>query len=127
MPQLIDAARIANEPTLRSTPNGDAVINLSIDYLRVATDLSADADISIIPSKWHTSVLIQGALAQGYEWDSDDRMKLAISKFKDGLEIMKSNYPVSTVRHRVMRSIDDQPQFSGPMPFPANYPTSWPR
>ena len=40
MPQLIDAARIANEPVLRSTPNGDAVINLSLpcDYGRKGQD-----------------------------------------------------------------------------------------
>jgi len=117
----------SGNPQFQLWPTPDAVINLYIDYLRVATDLSADSDVSIIPAKWHTSVLIQGALAQGYEWDSDDRMKLALAKFADGLEIMKSNYPASTVRHRVMRAIDEQPQFSGPIPFPANYPNSWPR
>lgn len=40
MPQLIDAARIANEPTLRYTPDGTPVINLSLpcDYGRKGND-----------------------------------------------------------------------------------------
>ena len=40
MPQLIDAARIANEPLLRYTPEGTAVINLSLpcDYGRKGQD-----------------------------------------------------------------------------------------
>jgi len=40
MPQLIDAARIANETTLRYTPDGTAVINLSLpcDYGRKGQD-----------------------------------------------------------------------------------------
>jgi len=40
MPQLIDAARIANEPVLRYTPDGTAVINLSLpcNYGRKGAD-----------------------------------------------------------------------------------------
>lgn len=40
MPQLIDATRIANDTTLRFTPDGTAVINLSLpcDYGRKGAD-----------------------------------------------------------------------------------------
>lgn len=114
-------------PQFQLWPTPDAVINLYVDYLRVATDLSADADVSIIPAKWHTSVLVQGALAQGYLWDSDTRFKVANESFIMMLEKMKQEYSPSTVRHRVMRSIDDQPYFNGPVLFPENYPNTWPR
>lgn len=114
-------------PQFQLWPTPDAVINLTIDYLRVASDLSADSDVSIIPSKWHTSVLIQGALAQGFLWDSDDRFKTAKNNFEEGLLVMKNNYEISTTRHRVMRSIDEQPRLTGPLPFPSTYPNIWPR
>jgi len=40
MPQLIDAARIANDPIIRHTPDGTAVISLSLpcDYGRKGQD-----------------------------------------------------------------------------------------
>lgn len=113
-------------PQFQLWPTPDAVINLTIDYLRAATDLSADADVSIIPAKWHTSVLIQGAVAQGLDWDDDSRATKAMAEFGDSLEIMKQNYEPSASRQRVMRAIDEQPTYTGPIPFPSNYP-QWPR
>lgn len=114
-------------PQFQLWPTPDSVLNLYVDYLRVATDLSSDSDVSIIPAKWHTSVLVQGALSEGYKWDSDARYKDSRNEFEDKLKLMVREYKPSTARHRVMRAIDEQPTFSGPIPFPDNYPTSWPR
>ena len=113
-------------PQFQLWPTPDSVINLYVDYERTATDLSADADVSIIPAKWHTTVLIEGALEQGFKWDDDTRTKDSKFNFSEGLEVMKLEYEPSNVRHRVMRSIDDQPYMAGPVQFPANFPT-WPR
>lgn len=114
-------------PQFQLWPTPDSVINLYIDYLRVASDLSADSDVSIIPTKWHTSVLVQGALVQGYMWDSDSRYKDAKAIYDQSIENMKKEFSPSTVRHRIMRAIDNQPAFGGPLPFPQNYPAQWPR
>jgi hypothetical protein len=114
-------------PQFQLWPTPDAVINLYVDYLRTATDLSSDSDVSVIPAKWHTSVLTQGALAQGYEWDADARYKDAQNTFLDGIERMKEEYAPSLGRHRVMRAIDEQPSYVGPIPFPDRYPALWPR
>lgn len=111
-------------PQFRLWPNPDAVINLRIDYFPVATDLVADADISIIPAKWHTTVLVEGAKAQAYSFMDDSRYGNSVSIFDAMLEEMKSEYDISLHRHRVMMSADNQPVGGnlGYMPLPFNYP-----
>lgn len=101
-------------------PTPMAVINLYIDYLSVATDLSADADTSIIPAKWHTSVMIQGAIWQGYNFLDDTRAASARNDFFNGIEAMKVEMLPSRSNSRVMRPIDyQQPLF--PFPLPDQY------
>ena len=102
-------------------PTPDTVLNLYIDYLRVATDMSADADVSIIPAKWHTTVLMQGAKCHAFDFLDDTRSKDAWKLFGALLEEMKNNYQNSVALHRVMRAIDEQPASSFPQ-LPSNYP-----
>ena len=111
-------------PQFRLWPNPDAVLNLYIDYLSVATDLSADADVSVIPAKWHTTVLVEGAKVQALSFLDDSRYQQSLLVFKDQLEEMKNEYESSLHRHRVMTSADNQPVGGnlGYMPLPFNYP-----
>lgn len=121
MPAGLDSS---GYPQFKLWPNPDAVINLYVDYLKVAIDMSADADISVIPAKWHTTVLIQGAKAQAFNFLDDSRYGDSVTLFKDMLEEMKSEYETSLHRHRVMTSADNQPVGGqlGYMPLPYNYP-----
>lgn len=111
-------------PQFRLWPNPDAVINLYVDYLKTATDLSADADVSVIPAKWHTSVLLEAAKIEAYEFLDDTRQALVIKQFADSIEEMKTEYETSLHRHRVMTASDNQETGGqmGYMPLPYYYP-----
>lgn len=111
-------------PQFKLWPNPDAVINLYVDYLKNATDLSADADISVIPAKWHTTVLLEGAKVQAFSFMDDSRYPQSYQTFNAMLEEMKTEYETSLHRHRVMTSADNQPVGGqlGYMPLPYNYP-----
>lgn len=111
-------------PQFRLWPNPDSVLNLRIDYFPVATDMSADADVSVIPAKWHTTVLVEGAKKQAYSFLDDSRYANSVALFQAGIEEMKQEYEIGLRRHRVMTSIDNQPVGGnlGYMPLPFNYP-----
>jgi len=111
-------------PQFRLWPNPDAVINLRIAHFPVATDMSADADVSVIPAKWHTTVLVEGAKVQAFNFLDDGRYTNAVTLFNAGIEEMKMEYENSLHRHRVMTAADNQPVGGnlGYMPLPFNYP-----
>lgn len=120
----IDSSAGAGTPQFKLWPNPDAVINLRIEYFTVATDMSADADISVIPAKWHTTVLLEGAKAQAFSFMDDTRYANAVTLFNSMIEEMKNEYENSLHRHRVMTAADNQPVGGnlGYMPLPFNYP-----
>lgn len=120
----IDASTGAGVPQFRLWPNPDAVINLRIDYLTIGTDMSSDSDVSVIPAKWHTTVLLEGAKAQAYSFLDDSRYAGSINLFNAMIEEMKVEHENSLHRHRVMTAADNQPVGGnlGYMPLPFNYP-----
>lgn len=120
----IDSSAGAGTPQFRLWPTPDAVINLRIDYFTVATDMSSDSDVSVIPAKWHTTVLLEGAKAQAFSFMDDSRYTPSVQLFDLMIEEMKSEYENSLHRHRVMTAADNQPVGGnlGYMPLPFNYP-----
>lgn len=120
----IDSSAGAGVPQFRLWPNPDAVINLRIDYLTVATDMVSDSDISVIPAKWHTTTLVEGAKAQAYSFLDDSRYGNSVTLLNAMIEEMKNEYENSLHRHRVMTAADNQPVGGnlGYMPLPFNYP-----
>lgn len=114
----------AGAPQFRLWPNPDSVMNLRLDYFTAAVDMVADADISIIPAKWHTTTLLEGAKAQGYSFLDDSRYGNSVNLFNNMIEEMKTEYENSLHRHRVMTAADNQPVGGnlGYMPLPFNYP-----
>jgi len=101
-------------------PTPNTVANLQVDYLKAAVDLVADADISVIPAKWHTSVMLEGAKWQGFNWNDDTRAGDARSNFYNGITQMEQEMLPSRSNSRVMRPIDSaEPIF--PFPLPQNY------
>lgn len=123
-PAGIDSSSGTGTVQFRLWPTPDAVINLQIDYYTVATDMSADADISVIPAKWHTTTLLEGAKAQAYSFLDDSRYGGSVELFNALIEEMKTEYENSLHRHRVMTAADNQPVGGnlGYMPLPFNYP-----
>lgn len=102
-------------------PTPDEVINLQIEFLKAALDLSADADVSIIPSKWHVSAMLQGAKAQAFDFMDDTRAPGAWKLFNDMLNEMEKGYEPSKAKMRILGSVDDQ-RVSRFLPFPDGYP-----
>lgn len=115
---------VSGAPQFRLWPNPDAVYNMTVWYLKTATDLSANSDVPVIPAKWHTTVLLEGALAQGFRYLDDTREPESWQKFSLMIEEMKTEYENSMHRHRVMTAADNQPVGGnlGYMPLPFNYP-----
>lgn len=105
-------------------PNPDAIINLYVYYLKAGVDMSADSDLSVIPEKWRTSVLIDGAQVEAFEFLDDTRAEASELFFQKDIEEMKSEYEQGLHRHRVMTAADNQPVGGnlGYMPLPFNYP-----
>lgn len=125
-PRIFLAAGVnaAGVVQFRLWPNPDAVINLQIDYYTTATDMVADTDVSIIPAKWHTTVLLELAKAQGFSFLTDTRYSMSVELAGAMIEEMKTEYENSLHRHRVMTAADNQPVGGnlGYMPLPFNYP-----
>jgi hypothetical protein len=101
-------------------PTPNAVINMWVDYLKAATDLSADSDTSIIPAKWHTSVMLEGAKWQGYTFGDDSRADAARSNFFNGIDEMKKELMPSRNTAHVLGSVDSAGDIF-PFPLPDNY------
>lgn len=121
MPAGLDSSGF---PQFRLWPNPDSAINLYIDYLKTATNMSADGDTTIIPDKWATSVLVTGAKIEAFEFMDDSQQDSERVNFKADLEEMKTEYETSLHRHRVMTAADNQPVGGsmGYLPLPFTYP-----
>ena len=102
-------------------PIPDTEINLYVEYLKAGTDLSSDSDTSIIPAKWHTSVLLKGAIWQGLEWSGDTRASRVRDEFFEGIEMMKKQSAVSKTKHRVVLPVDAMIPGAA-VNLPDNYP-----
>lgn len=121
MPSGLDSS---GYPQFQLWPNPDAVINLSIDYLKAAIDMSSDSDVSVIPAKWHTSVLLDGAGIEAAQFLDDTSYDELKRSFAEGIEEMKTECETALHRHRVMTAADNQAVGGnlGYMPLPFNYP-----
>ena len=103
-------------------PIPDTVINLYVEYVKAVTDLSSNSDISVIPAKWHTSILLKGAIWQGLLFLGDTRAGTARDEFLLGVEEMKKQNQPSKQNHRVMFPSDVIIP-STTANLPANYPS----
>lgn len=83
-----------------------AIENIQVRGVKKLTDLSADADISIIPSRWHSTIL---DLASFYGFSSldDNRATTFYQKAGAGIETMAQTYGPDLGRIRVTKSLQD--------------------
>lgn len=128
-PLLMVLYGIDSSGYLRFTPYPwpDAIINLEIRYKKVATDLSAATDTSLIPAKWHSTVMIDGALVRGHMWALGGqgavdvaKYNAAIRRYKDGLAKMIEQQDADPSYSPVMQNRDNASMATGPM-LPAKY------
>lgn len=102
-------------------PIPNQVQNISIEYLQEPVDLSANTDTGVIPDKWRSTVIVEGAVTFGYQSLDDSRFPNALAVFNAGIDAMKMEYGPSTSKTRIMRSVDQALNLK-PIPFPENYP-----
>jgi hypothetical protein len=105
-------------------PTPDAVIHLYVEYLQQLVDLSADADVSIIPEKFHRSVLMTAAQIEACKALNDDRVGDMVKLFDYEMTKMKGQYEISKSRIRRIRTID-QGEGRSLVPFPSTYPAPY--
>ena len=102
-------------------PNPSTTLNLHVEYMKMVSDLSGDNDVSIIPSKWHSTIMIEGGKMYGFDFLDDTRATEAKTMFYKLLEGMKEENAPSKSLTRRLRSIDQAPYLSE-FPYPSNYP-----
>lgn len=84
----------------------NAVENLQVRGIKKLTDLSADADISIIPSRWHSTILDMASF-YGFTSLDDNRANTFFEKAGLGIESMAQTYGPDLGRMRVAQSLQD--------------------
>lgn len=101
-------------------PSPDAVINLMVRGVKALSDLSADGDISVIPTPWHDGI-INIAAYYGFQGLDDTRAATELQIGEARIEDMKRNYAHDAGRHRVMQAVDNNSNFGLEYVLPANY------
>ena len=83
-------------------PWPDAIINIEVRYKKVATDLSADGDVSLIPAKWHSTAMLDGALYRGLRYLSNGNADM-----ERKAEAMRIDFKVSLRKLVEQQNIDE--------------------
>lgn len=92
-----------------------------VRYLKRLTDMSADADLSVVPAKWH-HVLIEGALVYGFRYlRKFDLSNVWAQTYLGHLDMMQKHCKQSLDEVPVLRSIDSQVGNEW-IRFPGDYP-----
>jgi len=105
-------------------PSPDAAFNLEVRYKKKSTDLSADADVSEIPEKWHSTVLLDGSLYRGFAYVDGVQMgrhNTAYTRFKEGIREMISDADPESDYHPVMQNRERRSGVSEIVRFPDDY------
>lgn len=79
---------LSSGTTIRLSPIPDAVYSLTLDYYKAPSALSADTDVSTIPSDYH-DVMISYALSRAYRSEDDMQMsQFFYSEFMRDLQML---------------------------------------
>jgi len=79
---------LSSGTTLRLSPIPNAVYSLTLDYYKAPSTLSADTDVSSIPSDYH-DVMISYALSRAYRSEDDMQMsQFFYSEFMRDLQML---------------------------------------
>lgn len=106
-------------------PPPDEVYNLEVRFKKKATDLSADADVSIIPEKWHSTVLLDGALYRALEYTRSDfndrRAEVKRNQFEEGIARMVMDGEPESDMHIVLENPERATGILNYVRLPAKY------
>ena len=102
-------------------PFPDTSENLYVEHLFPVSDLVDDDDVSIMPEKWHTTAMLQGAIWRGYIFLDDTRATRTKTVFDDYIQQMKDDMLVNLDEERELKPVDGQVLLREPL-LPGTYP-----
>lgn len=111
-----------NKWTIQFYPWPDGVYNMEVDFLRAMTDLSANGDSGSIPVKMRDTVLVDGAVAYGYQYLNDPRYTAMWQKFEQGIERMWIQDGQNRAAMQVIEAVDNTTQDPDLIRYPSGYP-----
>lgn len=122
---------IMSSPNSSGTPqfsfinSPSSIMNIMIRGIQALTDMSADGDISIIPSPWHDA-LVNIAAYYGFQGLDDERAAMELKVGELRIDDMARVYSHDLGRHRVMEPFDNQSNFGLQWALPSNFGPSVP-
>lgn len=85
----------------------DTTMNIMIRGIKNLTDLSADADVPVIPVNWHDAI-VNVAAYFGFTSLDDTRANMEIKIAKSRIDDMATVLTLDLGRHRVMQAVDGE-------------------
>jgi len=107
-------------------PIPDEVVNIHYRFYKRITDLSVDADIPILPMKWHQAIIFVALAMFGHPYIDDSRMSSAESRARQIVsEMLKQQSPLPD-KHSVIQPWDVRSgTFRHGAEFPPDFPRYW--
>lgn len=97
-----------------------SVFNVMVRGIKSLTDMSADSDESVVPARWHDT-LLNFAAWYGFQTVDDNRASQSFLAGEAGIGDMARVFNQDLGRHRVMQAVD-QNSYTGPAwTLPSNY------
>lgn len=117
----LDAINVGNW-VIQFYPWPSSVQNIEVSYYRVAPDLSANGDTGVLPQKMRDTVLIDGAIAYGYQYLNDPRYEQMWNKFEQSIERYWVQDGQNRAEMAVMEAVDSTTQDPDIIRLPSSYP-----
>ncbi len=107
-------------------PLPSAVINIQGRGYRTVTELSADADVPLLPLKWHNALVFLALALYGHDYIDDSRVQSAMTKSKEIMaEMLKEFNPFPGEMHVIQPWDTRTPRGLLGVRLPSNFPWPW--
>jgi len=117
---IMSSPNSSGTPQFSLLPSPDSTSNLMVRGVQNLTDMSADADIPVIPVPWHDAIINVGAY-YGFQSLDDTRADAELLIAEKRIQDMKNNYVLDPGRLRIMNSIDNDSQYSLQWALPSEF------
>jgi len=98
----------------------DAALNIMVRGVKALTDMSDDADVSVIPTPWQDAI-INIAAFYGFQGLDDTRAKSELELGELRINDMARVYTNDLSRHRVMQGVENDVNFGLQWALPSNF------
>lgn len=97
-----------------------SVQNIVVRGIKKLTDMSSDSDTSLIPARWHSTILDMASY-YGFSSLDDTRSSDFYNKALAAIEVMKNVYVVDGGRHRIMNPVNGLSEYGPEYTLPSNF------